>query len=258
MANIPTWESSPRFKELHDLLVTQGLSPIHGAMTSDDLNDVINLIHRVISRQNPNMAQNVFEFILERNVWRYCFVKNTKENKFAKEHPRFLYSGFGPTQELRAEHFAACAAATATTSKADTAPIEPPSRANAPQAKEVSSQASNVALPVRRPSQDIEANTGPSKFNLGRQTKISANATADNNVPVDPAVVSPVIVTQTITPKTYVLPNGMVIDIYDKPLEWTQVAITIRSAIEEEFVVGKDSGANLSSGGNLLVILAFQ
>ncbi|CAD6443120.1 c4ec5f86-dec6-472e-aff0-4ba1e4c4735f [Sclerotinia trifoliorum] len=91
-------------------------------MTGNDLNQIITFIHRIVSRQYPNVAQNVFAFILERNVWRCC-------------------------------------SATAAISPAATSPIEPLPRANAPPANEASPKASNVALPVRRrPSPDLDEN----------------------------------------------------------------------------------------------------
>ncbi|TGO08143.1 hypothetical protein BTUL_0224g00160 [Botrytis tulipae] len=84
-----TWASTTRstkFLELHDLVVNRSLSPAHGPMTSGDLNYIIRGTHITILRQNPNIAQDVYNYLLERNVWRYCFVENMD---FNVEHPRY-------------------------------------------------------------------------------------------------------------------------------------------------------------------------
>ncbi|APA14061.1 predicted protein [Sclerotinia sclerotiorum 1980 UF-70] len=147
-----------------------------------------------------------------------------EEAKFIKENPNFLYLGFGPTQELRDEHHAACVAATATVLPAVTAHNEPLPRANAQPANEASHTASNVALLVRRwPSSDLDA-----------------YAAANNNVPGALPAAPPINSTQAITPIAYVLPKGVIIEIHDRPLEWTQDSVAIRSVIEQEFVVSKD------------------
>lgn len=70
-----TWANTTRstkFLELHDLIVNRSLSPAHGPMTSADLNHIIKTIHKNMLRKNPNIAQDVHNYLLERNVWRYC------------------------------------------------------------------------------------------------------------------------------------------------------------------------------------------
>ncbi|TGO62439.1 hypothetical protein BOTNAR_0113g00020 [Botryotinia narcissicola] len=106
-----TWANtagSTKFLELHDLVVNRSLSPVFGPMTSSDLNYIIKTIHKSILRKNPNIAQDVYNYLLERNVWRYCFVKN---KDFNVEHPRYPFQGYAPTQELRDELLAAREAA---------------------------------------------------------------------------------------------------------------------------------------------------
>ncbi|THV46319.1 hypothetical protein BGAL_0396g00120 [Botrytis galanthina] len=70
-----TWANTTRstkFLELHDLIVNRSLSPAHGPMTSADLNHIIKTIHKNMLRKNPNIVQDVHNYLLERNVWRYC------------------------------------------------------------------------------------------------------------------------------------------------------------------------------------------
>ncbi|KAF7869781.1 hypothetical protein EAF04_004565 [Stromatinia cepivora] len=81
MANSPTWTYSPTLKQPHDLVVTHGLSQVHGNMTGGDLNQIVRLIHQRI-------------ILIE-------------DMTFIMGHPQYLFPGVGPAQKLRDEQYAA-------------------------------------------------------------------------------------------------------------------------------------------------------
>ncbi|KAF7946057.1 uncharacterized protein EAE97_005095 [Botrytis byssoidea] len=131
-----TWANtagSTKFLELHDLVVNRSLSPVFGPMTSSDLNYIIKTIHKSILRKNPNNAQDVYNYLLERNVWRYCFVKN---KDFNVEHPRYPFQRVcsNPGTSRRAS---CCQGSCSSSSRSNnssnkccTPPSAPPPRAN--------------------------------------------------------------------------------------------------------------------------------
>ncbi|KAJ8060427.1 hypothetical protein OCU04_010754 [Sclerotinia nivalis] len=109
MANPPTWTYSPTLQQLYDLVVTHGLSQVHGNMTGNGLDQIVSLIHQRVIRKNHNMAHHIYKFILDRHVWRYCFMKDMTFTMelFTMEHPQYLFPGVGPTQQLQDEQYAA-------------------------------------------------------------------------------------------------------------------------------------------------------
>ncbi|TGO58739.1 hypothetical protein BELL_1277g00020 [Botrytis elliptica] len=257
-----TWANTTRstkFLELHDLVCNRSLSPVHGPMTNADLNYIIKTMHKSILRKNPNIAQDVYNYLLERNVWRYCFVKN---KDFTVEHPRYPFQGYAPTQELRDELLAAREAAiqaaaeatiatAATTTTAPTnvvaTPIVPP-RADAQPTKNVEDLELDTFAATRGITTSIFANAPgsarrkvpkPKANEVPKPTGDKATTPAANAAPKTDVTAGTPIAQQNIAP-ALILPDGMVIDPFDRPHMWNQNSVDSRAAIELEFLANKD------------------